>query len=172
MDEGRKRVIGIMVAILASLHMQTADDLFGTPQGSPRTDKLIAASIQWAREIMKKIDAVCGKDFCNPYHGIRCVSILTLPAFGQTSTHDLHNGLELLKECRIAVESNGDNYFTGSCQGMVWATQELDNNVCPPPYSTLTMSILVVNKYLADHPEQLRHCFAVGVSANSPHLGQ
>jgi hypothetical protein len=26
---GRKRVIGIMAAILASLHMQTADDLFG-----------------------------------------------------------------------------------------------------------------------------------------------
>jgi hypothetical protein len=40
-DEGRKRVIGIMAAILASLHMQTADDLFGTPQGSPRTDKLL-----------------------------------------------------------------------------------------------------------------------------------
>jgi hypothetical protein len=48
MDEGRKRVIGIMAAILASLHMQTADDLFGTPQGSPRTDKLIDASILWA----------------------------------------------------------------------------------------------------------------------------
>ena len=62
MDEGRKRVIGIMAAILASLHMETADDLFGIPQGSPRTDKLIAASIQWAVEIMKKIDAVCGKD--------------------------------------------------------------------------------------------------------------
>jgi hypothetical protein len=43
MDEGRKRVIGIMAAILASLHMRTADDLFGGPQGSPRTDKLIAA---------------------------------------------------------------------------------------------------------------------------------
>jgi hypothetical protein len=34
MDEGRKRVIGIMAAILASLR--------------PRTDKLIAASVQWA----------------------------------------------------------------------------------------------------------------------------
>jgi hypothetical protein len=56
MDEGRKRVIGIMAAILASQHMQTADDLFGTPQGSPRTDKLIAASIQWAERIMRKID--------------------------------------------------------------------------------------------------------------------
>ena len=40
MDEGRKRVLGIMAAILASLHMQTADDLFGGPQGSPRSDKL------------------------------------------------------------------------------------------------------------------------------------
>jgi hypothetical protein len=56
MDEGRKRVIGLMAAILASLHMETADDLFGTPQGSPRTDKLIAASIQWSEQIMKKID--------------------------------------------------------------------------------------------------------------------
>ena len=43
-------------AILASLQMRTADDLFGTPQGSPRTDKLIAASIQWAEKIMEKID--------------------------------------------------------------------------------------------------------------------
>jgi hypothetical protein len=56
MDEGRKRVIGIMAAILASLHMRTADDLFGTPEGSPRTDKLIAASVQWAENIMAKID--------------------------------------------------------------------------------------------------------------------
>jgi len=60
MDEGRKRVIGIIAAILASLHMQTADDLFGTPQGSPRTDRLIAASIQWAERIMQKIDDAFG----------------------------------------------------------------------------------------------------------------
>ena len=60
MDEGRKRVIGMMAAILASLHMRTADDLFGCPQGSPRTDKLIAASIQWAERIMDKIDGVFG----------------------------------------------------------------------------------------------------------------
>jgi len=60
MDEGRKRVIGIMAAILASLHMQTADDLFGAPQGSPRTDKLIDTSIQWAERIMRKIDGRFG----------------------------------------------------------------------------------------------------------------
>ena len=58
MDESRKRVLGIMAAILASLHMQTADDLFGGPQGSPRSDKLIAASVQWAEKIMEKIDNV------------------------------------------------------------------------------------------------------------------
>lgn len=37
---GRKRVIGILAAILASLHLERADDLFGGPQGSPRTEKL------------------------------------------------------------------------------------------------------------------------------------
>lgn len=61
MDEGRKRVIGIMASILASLHMRTADDLFGGPQGSPRTDRLIAASIQWAEKIMEKIDNRCSE---------------------------------------------------------------------------------------------------------------
>jgi len=60
-EEGRKRVIGIMASILASLHMQTADDLFGGPQGSPRTDRLIAASIQWAEKIMERIDSVFSK---------------------------------------------------------------------------------------------------------------
>jgi hypothetical protein len=55
-DDGRKRVIGIMAAILTSMHMERADDLFGGPQGRPRTDKLIAASIQWAELIMEKID--------------------------------------------------------------------------------------------------------------------
>ena len=44
------------IAILASLHMQTADHLFGGPQGSPRSDGLIAASIQRAEKIMEKID--------------------------------------------------------------------------------------------------------------------
>jgi hypothetical protein len=38
------------------LHMQTADDVFGTPSGSPRSDRLIEASIQWAERIMEKID--------------------------------------------------------------------------------------------------------------------
>ena len=50
-----------MAAILAGLHMERADDLFGGPQGSPRTDKLIAASIQWAERIMQKIDEKFGR---------------------------------------------------------------------------------------------------------------
>lgn len=66
MDEGRKRVIGLMAAILASLHMETADDLFGGPQGSPRTDKLISASIQWAEKIMEKIDERCRGNHVGP----------------------------------------------------------------------------------------------------------
>jgi len=66
MDERRKRVIGVMAAILASLHMRTADDLFGGPQGSPRTDKLIVASIQWAEKIMEKIDERFRRDATLP----------------------------------------------------------------------------------------------------------
>jgi len=62
MDEGRKRVIGIMAAILTSLHMRTADDLFGGPEGTPRTDRLITASIQWAERIMQKIDERCRRE--------------------------------------------------------------------------------------------------------------
>ena len=57
MDEGRKRVIGIMAAILTSLHMETADDL----SDSPRTELLVVAAVQWAGRIMRKIDNVFGK---------------------------------------------------------------------------------------------------------------
>jgi len=56
MDEGRERVLGIMAAILTAMHMPRASDLFGMPGGTPETDKLIAASVQWARKIMEKID--------------------------------------------------------------------------------------------------------------------
>jgi hypothetical protein len=39
-------------------NLDRADDLFGGPQGSPRTDKMIAAAVQWAELIMKKVDTV------------------------------------------------------------------------------------------------------------------
>src|SRR3979411_2454920 len=88
MGEGLKRVIGIMAAILTSLHMQTADELFGTPQGSPRTDKLIAASVQWAVQIMKRLMQCAGrwnegcrdlKSSTTPAHSTALESISLLP---------------------------------------------------------------------------------------------
>ena len=57
-DEGRKRVLAIVAGILVARHLKTADDLFGGPQGSPRTDALIAAAVQWAERIMRTIDGV------------------------------------------------------------------------------------------------------------------
>jgi hypothetical protein len=62
MDEGRKRVMAIVAGIIVARHLDTADDLFGGPQGSPRTDKMIAGSVQWATRIMAKIDNVFGRD--------------------------------------------------------------------------------------------------------------
>ena len=53
MDEGRKRVVAIIAGIIVARHLDTADDLFGGPQGSPRADKMVAASIQWADMIMR-----------------------------------------------------------------------------------------------------------------------
>ena len=60
MDEGRKRVIGIIAGIIMARNLDRADDLFGGPQGSPRTDKMIAAAVQWADRILRKIDSVFG----------------------------------------------------------------------------------------------------------------
>jgi len=48
MEEGRKRVVAIVAGIIVARHLDTADDLFGGPQGSPRTDKMVAAAVQWA----------------------------------------------------------------------------------------------------------------------------
>jgi len=61
MDEGRKRVLAIVAGIIVARHLHTGDDLFGGPQGSPRTDKMIAAAVQWSERIMRKIDDVFGK---------------------------------------------------------------------------------------------------------------
>jgi hypothetical protein len=55
-DEGRKLVVAIVAGIIVARHLDTADDLFGGPQGSPRTDAMVAAAIQWAERIMRKID--------------------------------------------------------------------------------------------------------------------
>jgi hypothetical protein len=55
MDEGRKRVIGIIAGIIMARNLDRADDLFGGPQGSPRTDKVIAAAVQWAERTFGRL---------------------------------------------------------------------------------------------------------------------
>jgi hypothetical protein len=44
MHEGRKRVVAIIAGILVARHFRTPEDLFGTPSGSPRSDKMITAA--------------------------------------------------------------------------------------------------------------------------------
>lgn len=56
MDEGRKRVIGIIAGILVARHLRTTEDLFDS-RDSPRTDGVVAAAIQWATRIMQKVDS-------------------------------------------------------------------------------------------------------------------
>ena len=63
-DEGCKRVIGIIAGILVARHLKTTEDLFDT-RDSPRTRSMIGAAVQWAERIMKKIDAECSKKMTN-----------------------------------------------------------------------------------------------------------
>ena len=57
MDEGRKRVLAIVAGILVARHLKTTEDLFDS-RPSPRTESMVAAAVQWAERIMKKIDNV------------------------------------------------------------------------------------------------------------------
>jgi hypothetical protein len=57
MDEGRKRVLGVIAGILVAGHLKTTDDLFDS-RPSPRTESMVAAAVQWAERIMRKIDGV------------------------------------------------------------------------------------------------------------------
>ena len=57
MEEGRKRVLAIVAGILVARHLKTAD--FDS-KPSPRTESMVAAAVQWAERIMKKIDNVFG----------------------------------------------------------------------------------------------------------------
>lgn len=45
----------IVSGILVARHLKTADDLFDS-KPSPRTESMVAAAVQWAERIMKKID--------------------------------------------------------------------------------------------------------------------
>jgi hypothetical protein len=56
MDEGRKRVLAIVAGILVA-RLKTTEDLFDS-KSSPRSESLVAAAVQWAERIMRKIDGV------------------------------------------------------------------------------------------------------------------
>ena len=58
-DEGRKRVLGIIAGILVARHLKTTEDLFDN-RSSPRTEAMVSAAVQWAERIMRKIDGVFG----------------------------------------------------------------------------------------------------------------
>src|SRR6266550_6597178 len=55
MDEGRKRVLAIVAGILVARHLKSTEDLFDN-RASPRTEAMVAAAVQWAERIMRKID--------------------------------------------------------------------------------------------------------------------
>jgi hypothetical protein len=55
MEEGRKRVLGIIAGILVARHLKTTEDLHDS-RPSPRTESLVGSAVQWAERIMKRID--------------------------------------------------------------------------------------------------------------------
>jgi hypothetical protein len=57
MEEGRKRVLGIMASILVSRHLKTTEDLHDS-RPSPRTEALVGSAVQWAERIMRRIDGM------------------------------------------------------------------------------------------------------------------
>jgi hypothetical protein len=56
----RKRVVGIIAGILVARHLKTTEGLFDN-RSSPRTEFLVAAAVQWAERIMRKIDGASAK---------------------------------------------------------------------------------------------------------------
>jgi hypothetical protein len=60
MEEGRKRVLGIIARILVARHLKTIEDLHDSRPG-PRTEALVASAVQWAERIMKRIDGTFAK---------------------------------------------------------------------------------------------------------------
>jgi hypothetical protein len=59
LEEGRKRVLGIMASILISRHLKTTEDLHDS-RPSPRTESLVGSAVQWAERIMRRIDGTFG----------------------------------------------------------------------------------------------------------------
>ena len=50
-------MLAIVAGILVARHLKTTDDLFDS-RSSPRAESLVAAAVQWAERIMRKIDGV------------------------------------------------------------------------------------------------------------------
>jgi hypothetical protein len=55
MEEGRKRVLGVIAGILVARHLKTTEDLHDS-RPSPRTESLVGSAVQWAERIMRRID--------------------------------------------------------------------------------------------------------------------
>jgi hypothetical protein len=56
MDEGRKRMLGIIAGILVARDLKTTEDLFDN-RSSPRTEATVTSTVQWAERILRKIDS-------------------------------------------------------------------------------------------------------------------
>jgi len=52
-------VLSIVAGILVARHLKTSEDLLDS-KPTPRTEYLIAASVQWANRIMRQIDNAYG----------------------------------------------------------------------------------------------------------------
>jgi len=52
-------VLAIVAGILVARHLKSTEDLFDN-RASPRTEAMVAAAVQWADRIMRKIDSVFG----------------------------------------------------------------------------------------------------------------
>jgi hypothetical protein len=61
MEEGRKRVLGIIAGILVARHLKTTEDRHDS-RPSRRTESLVGSAVQRAERITRKIDGV----FANP----------------------------------------------------------------------------------------------------------
>lgn len=59
MEEGRKRVWGIMASFLVSRHLKTTEDLHDS-RPSPRTEAMVGSAVEWAERIMRRIDGAFG----------------------------------------------------------------------------------------------------------------
>jgi hypothetical protein len=62
-------VLAIVAGILVARHLKTADDLFGGPQGSPRTDAIVAAGVRWTERVTRKIERALLA--CSAYRGLK-----------------------------------------------------------------------------------------------------